>query len=360
MTELNGTAGPFDQVRGGSQIGNHPEPPAVQGGWFPVPPPYKGGTGPRTQAGNCIRGEGRARLLAGRHLDSCEGGSCPGCQPCTLSHCRVCHRAHAEVTCPGCQGIARLNLAMIGELSSHLPRQAVLGRQAFHTHQDIPGGDATVMLTPASTSWAIGAVVVVTTELPNDVRPPLDVLTYWSRRWEDWSSAPASLDPPTLDRSSEHLARVLHLIAATRLFVGLAHDLSTLTRELENVLHAGERADVSRVPCWDCGTRLRKVWADQARADHWRCPTCGELYDQGRYQRAQHDQLASRGADRFVPLMDAVAVTARPEQTIRAWVRAGLVETRRLSGGTREVWWPDVRDRHLMTPRRSRGGTSGS
>lgn len=262
------------------------------------------------------------------------------------------------MTCPSCQAVARLNLAMIGELASHLALHAVLGRQAFHVHEDIPGGDATVMMAPASTGWAIGSYVRAIPELPHDVRPPLDVLAYWMRRWEDWTSAPPSLDTPSLDLAETYLGRVLHLIAATRLFVGLAHDLAGVTRELENVLHAGDRAEVSRVPCWDCGSRLLKVWGDQAKADHWRCPTCGELYDQGRYERAQHDQLASRGADRFVPLMDAVAVTARPEQTIRAWVRDGLVETRRLPGGTREVWWPDVRERHLVTPRRSRG-TSG-
>jgi hypothetical protein len=355
MSELRGTAGRFPQVTGGSGLENHSEPPTVQGGVVPVPPPYKGGTGPRTPAGNCIRGPAGARTIPDRHAPGCELGDCPGCQPCPHSHCTLCHRAHADVTCPSCQALARLNLAMIGELASHLPAHAVLGRQAFHTHEDIPGGDATVMMTPASPSWAIGSAVLVTTELPNDVRPPLDVLTYWTRRWETWTSAVPSSKPPTLNRAGLYLARNLHLMAATRLFVGLAHDLSTMTRELENVLHAGDRPDVSRVPCWDCGSRLQKVWADQLQHDHWRCPTCGELYDQGRYQRAQHDQLASRGADRFVPLMDAVAVTGRPEQTIRSWVSSGLVETRRLPAGGREVWWPDVRDRHRITPLRARG-----
>jgi len=235
-----------------------------------------------------------------------------------------------------------------------LPGQAVSGRQAFHVHAGLPGGDATVMLTPASPGWPPGHKEPVTTDQPGDVRPPLDVLAYWSNVWRDLTSNPAKLQP-NLGRAIEHLDGALSRIAEHGMFPLLAKGLVRVLRQIENVVHAGDRPDVSRVPCWDCGTRLQKVWAEEERHDHWLCPVCGEFYDHGRYERAKHDHLHSRGADHFVLLMDAVAVTGRPEQTVRAWVVQGLVATRRSHSGRLEVWWPDVRDRHQTSAIRNRG-----
>jgi hypothetical protein len=156
------------------------------------------------------------------------------------------------------------------------------------------------------------------------------------------------------------MARVVDLldtqlsrIAGTHLFAPLARDLDRLLHSVENVLHAGHRPEVSRVPCLSCGTRLIKVWAETEEHDHWRCRVCGETYDHGRYERAKHDQLASRGAERFVPLTDAVAVTGRPDETVRRWVRLGYVATRR-EAGRLQVWWPHVREQHRTTPTRKR------
>jgi hypothetical protein len=294
------------------------------------------------------------RVLAGRHRDGCQApDTCVGCQPCTRSHCRTCRRNHAHVTCPTCQAMARLNLAVIAELVGHLPDQAVYGRQAYRTHEGIPGGEATVMMVTASSSWPLGWYVPITTELPGDMRPPVDVLTYWEVRWRH-QSRHTQRPGPDLDRAVGYLDRELHRLAEDQAFPGLAKDLARVLGQLEAVLHAGDRADVSRVPCLDCGTRLHKSWGSTPTQDHWRCPVCGQVYDQGRYERAKHDQLASRGAERYVPLMDAVAVTGRPEQTLRAWARLGLVDARRTASGRVEVWWPDVRQRHLVTPTRRR------
>jgi hypothetical protein len=242
---------------------------------------------------------------------------------------------------------------MVLELLDALPEEQVNGRQTYHQHHGVPGGDATVMLVPASPTWDEGEARSTHPDQPDDVRPPLDVLAAWSIRWRASCGAPAQ--PVTIEGVTDHLAGQLHLIAASTMFLPFARDLGSLLHQMENVLHAGDRPDVSRVPCLSCGTRLQKQWADQADHDYWRCPVCGDRYDHGRYQRAQYDQLASRGADRFVPLMDAVAVTGRSEETVRSWVREGLVDSRREPGRPREVWWPDVRDRHRVTPVRSRG-----
>lgn len=242
---------------------------------------------------------------------------------------------------------------MVRELVAALPAQATLGRHAYHQHHGVPGGDATVMLAPASPRRPVGELQAVHAE-HGDPRPPLDVLSYWTNVWRAEVGNRTDL-PPTMDRAADYLDRHLHRIADTRLFAKLAKDLGQVVYQLENVLHAGHRPEVSRVPCLECGTRLVKVWTDKEVDDHWRCPACGETYDAGRYERAKHEQLASRGADRFVPVSDAVAVTGRPEQTVRAWMLRGWVEARRdRATGRLEVWWPDVRDRHRTTPTRRR------
>lgn len=248
--------------------------------------------------------------------------------------------------------MARLNLALLSELHGHLPAQAVRGRQAWHTHDGLLGGDATVMLSPASTSWPAGDTRTVQAE-PGDVRPPHDVLASWVNRWHvRIDSRP--LPTHDFDWCVDHLDSQLHLIAASPMFAPLARDLARILYSLETVLHAGDRPDVSRVPCWDCGARLHLIWADSADHDYWRCPVCGQVFDHVRYLACRHYQLASAGADRFVTVADAVAVIERPEATVRAWARDGLVGSRRTVAGHVEVWWPDVRERDMSTPTRRR------
>jgi hypothetical protein len=300
----------------------------------------------------CKAGRDRARVLPGRHQDDCDGTDCPGCQPCPENHCQTCRREHADSTCPSCRAVARLNLAMIEELASHLPDQAVRGRVTWHTHDGLLGGDATVMMTPASPSWPAGDTRTVTAD-PGDVRPPLDVLASWVNRWH------VRIDSRPLPTNSlawcvDHLSSQLHVIAGTPMFQPFARDLARLVYSMETVLHAGDRPETSPVPCWDCGTRLQVIYADTADHDHWRCPLCGQAFDHLRYVACRHYQLASRGADRFVSLADAVAVTGRPEMTVRTWERDGLVRSRRTPSGHVEVWWPDVRDRDRTTPTRRR------
>jgi hypothetical protein len=317
---------------------------------FPVPPHYRGEpVGART----CQRSVDGPRVIPGRHAEPCAGQGCDGCLPCPENHCSTCHREHADQTCPTCRAMARLNLAVLSELHGHLPAQAVRGRQAWHEHSGLLGGDATVMLTPASTSWPAGDTRTVTSE-PGDVRPPLDVLASWINRWSKDRHDSRPLPTHDFGWCVDHLDSQLHSIAATLLFAPLARDLARVVYSLETVLHAGDRPDVSRVPCWDCGTRLHLIWTDQADHDYWRCPVCGQTFDHLRYVACRHYQLASRGADRFVTVADAVAVIERPEATVRAWARDGLIGSRRTPGGHVEVWWPDVRERDLATPTRRR------
>jgi ribosomal protein L37AE/L43A len=140
-------------------------------------------------------------------------------------------------------------------------------------------------------------------------------------------------------------------------FVPLARTLTATVRQLEDVLMDGVRPERSRVPCLECGTRLMKVWTDKAADDHWTCPRCGESYDHGRYERAKHDQLSSTGAERYVYLTDAASALGRHVETVRSWVRKGLVHRTRDTAGRTVIWWPDVREQHLVAMTRAKRRT---
>jgi hypothetical protein len=252
--------------------------------------------------------------------------------------------------------VARRNLDALRDLAGQLPAESWTGRHAYRIHEGIPGGDALVLLASAAEQRGrVGQTARPRPELPNDPTPVLDVLVFWEELWRGETDQPTALRP-TLERVSDYLADQLHRIAGSRIFPHLARDLARSVTQVENVLHDGVRPDVSRVPCWECGARLVKVYARQARDDHWTCPRCRETYDQGRYERAKYDHLASQGAERYVPVSDAIAATGRPEQTVRTWVRTGAVGSRREPGSGRlTVWWPDVRARHLAAGNRTRG-----
>ncbi|MFF1820375.1 hypothetical protein ACFVWG_23925 [Kribbella sp. NPDC058245] len=252
--------------------------------------------------------------------------------------------------------MARSNLAAIRQLTARLPEEAHGGQHAYKIHEGIPGGDALVLNSPAAAlRGRVGPVPQPAPELPNDPTPVLDVLVYWEESWREHSDQPTGLQP-TVDRVADYLDRELHRMAETPAFAELSADLARTVRQLENVLHDGVRPDVSRVPCWDCGARLVKVFAAQARHDRWVCPRCREVYDQGRYERAKYDHLASQGAARYVAVSDAIAATGRPEQTVRGWMRTGAVASQRdPASGRLQVWWPDVRAQHLAAGNRTRG-----
>lgn len=314
------------------------------------------GPGQGTQASPpCQRGQNGHRVIPQHHTDTCPGDTCEGCQLCPHHHCTTCQRTHTPTgSCPSCLAMARTNLDTIVLLVGHLPGEALHGRHSLHTHEGIPGGDALVMLTPARPRTGARVAPPVRPELPNDPRPPHDVLAYWAETWATGTQS-AITYPPTLGNTASYLDGQLHLIAAHPLFPKLTRDLARLRHQVENVLHAGQRPELSRVPCWDCGARLVKVYADTPQRDHWRCPVCGETYDRGRYDRAKHDHLHSQGADRFVPVSDAIAATGRPEPTVRTWIRNQWVESQRdPTTGRLLVWWPDVRHRHLTTQTRRR------
>jgi hypothetical protein len=308
---------------------------------------------------SCTRDDDGRRILRGRHADTPQPhpDNCTGCLPCPDRHCLACHRTHALDICPACQLDVRTDLALIGGMAPNLANHAAHGHPAYSVHHGIPGGDALVMAGPGTSQRTSDPAHH--DELPSDPHPPLPVLQGWIELWSHLVGHQSALVPQDLDSAVAYLDRRLHTYAAhPGPYLAMSHELAALRRRIEDLTHDGERPDTSRVPCWECGTRLVKVYAAQEGRDHWCCPRCGEMYDRGRYDRAMHDHLASTGANRFVPVTDATAAIGRPVHTVRAWIRRGLVDTQRHpTTGRLMAWWPDVRHAHLTTGY-GRGGTT--
>lgn len=311
----------------------------------------------------CFKGSD-GHVLRHRHLDTCGSPQeCHGCVPCPELHCLTCKREHAEVTCPTCIAAARIDLGSVVHLTERLADEALNGQRSLR--DNLPGGDALVLQAPAATERgrlaqllhrALFGLDVSHTqdESRADPTPPLAVLLHWEDRWRKAADQPTDL-APSMARSADYLDRHMHEAARDVSFVPFAKALAALVRQLEDVLSDGVRPERTRVPCWECGTRLVKVYADAAHQDHWLCPRCGERYDKGRYDRATHDHLHSQGAERFVYIADAAAAIGRPEQTVRTWIRKGIVTTSRdKKNGRLVAWWPDIREAHVTTATRKR------
>jgi len=314
----------------------------------------------------CIGGMTGARVVRGRHLAACaDPATCRGCLPCTLSHCQVCRRAHAIYTCASCLAMARTNLRLAVGLAGRLVDEALEGRRALVNGDGIPGGDALVYAMPGADAHGYRAQLAsrqaaglslehVLEEYSTDPRPPLAVLTWLADDWHRTRTGKPLPIAATLPLVGAYLDRALADMARGYGFALTHRLLARTVRDLEQVLYDGDRLEVSRVPCWECGTRLVKVYAATAREDHWRCPACREIYDRGRFDRAKHDHLASRGAERYVTVSDAAAAIGRSVRTVRQWVRdERAASVRDEVSGRVVVWWPDVRRLHASAQRRA-------
>lgn len=312
----------------------------------------------------CMKGS-ETRVLKDRHGSSCGSPeTCPGCLPCREAHCLLCKRAHAEVTCPRCLSVARTNLHDAVRLAGKLSDESLNGQRSSKS-KVMPGGDALVLQAPAATSHGYASQLLhrvlfgldvshTQEESKGDPTPPLAVLLHWEDRWRAHTGDPTGL-APTMARSADYLDRHMHEMARDVSFPPFAKALAALVRQMEDVLTDGERPERTRVPCWECGTRLVKVYADAVARDHYVCPCCHEEYDQGRFERAKHDHLASTGAERYVFITDAAAAIGRSERSVRTWIGRGVARTSRdARTGRIVVWWPDVRAAHQAAGTRKR------
>lgn len=190
-----------------------------------------------------------------------------------------------------------------------------------------------------------------------DPAPPLQTLRTWTEPLRRHLGA--ETDRPTITTETALLRRHLTALASHDRFPRLLADLRRVRRHLENLLHAGVRADRSQVPCWDPDCehhpRLVRTYANDPRDDGYMCPACHRHYDRDQYARACWQTFSHQSADRWVPLADACSLLPQPERTTRAWVESGRV-THTCELRTRRVlvWWPDLWALWLNPPRRGR------
>lgn len=257
------------------------------------------------------------------------------------------------------------NLSAIEDMTAALLTQAV------HKANDrfMPGGDAMASLAIVASpeawenvyeSGERGGKDVGHVEDEDDTwEPPLQTLLFWSEQWREEHSY--VLDGrPTIASEANFIRWCLNWAWDNELhWDDFAQDVHQARLRLENVLHAGRRAERSRVVCDRCDEppRLIKVYGSDRAEDRWKCPACKHRFDQDDFDRAHAKQLRSTGAERWVPFADALSTLRtqeRPERTVRQWLLDGAVDVRFTDAGVREVWWPDLWRLHLATPTRKR------
>jgi hypothetical protein len=258
--------------------------------------------------------------------------------------------------------------------------------QAVHKANDrlMPGGEAMVALAPVGSPYEWGENVAAEefyhlsicnrldhsrchyAESEDDEgEPPLQTLLFWSEQWR--AEAGYSLDRrPTISTEANFIRGSLDWAWDNELhWDEFAKDVRRARVRLENLLYAGKRADRTRVRCDadDCDFKplLIVAYADTEDADHFKCPSCKRRYSPDEFQRAYARMLRSEGAERYVPLVDALATLkaqGRPERTIRKWLADEATETVSawcdLETRKTWVWWPDLWRLHLSTPTRKR------
>lgn len=249
------------------------------------------------------------------------------------------------------------DLTAIIDMTASLDDEAVHKAGAMIDGRGLPGGLATVSAEPAAHlhEWAEFIAyaemhhyaechkdnhrkcVVYGAEHVKDEdpewEPPLQTLLFWTddlraQRGDNYGVK------PTISTEANYLRHLLNHLWETELrWVDFAKDINAARVRMENVLHAGKRRTLTRVPCDRCkpaaprkeAHRLVLIHgkADDGSSDFWKCPGCKVRLDGPAYQRALAKRLRSEGAARYVSLRDAIGVLkaqGRSERTVRKWL----------------------------------------
>lgn len=294
----------------------------------------------------CIwRGTDQPRAVRGRHDDDCPGDTCRGCLPCPEPHCIVCGIEHVDRrTCPACLGESRTHLTDLVDLWQRLGAHAILGGNDGHLEaaSGIPGGEATAAAGPGSQGDSRTALVEAQADATHlwDERPgEVEPVRLWVFGWEeDWRGIREQTTTETagLITGVAYLARHLDWAAQHHdAFDAFAAELRRQVGHLEDVVHAGERADKG-APCRNCDRPLIRVWAKKAANDHWKCEGCGEITkpDQYRFSVAAE----ARTYAEWLSATDMELEHAIRPGTLRQWANRGKVRKKGRSNTGRMLY----------------------
>jgi len=259
------------------------------------------------------------------------------------------------------------DLAEIIDLEQRLLAQAVNTAGAVVDGHSLPGGNAMVSLAPvgdlavwsgriarAERDWIAaeqragrtvvgpeGQVVAIDeTRRPDwgadeddSWEPALQTLRFWSDHYRKVLGMQYDLIP-TITTEAKFLRHdtVLPWIVAHEPNVEhFAQDINRARRRLENVVHAGSRAERTRVVCNHCEKQpqLIKIYGKDPKLDRWKCPHCKHRYDGDALRRAHAQQLRHESAAKYLPWDEARATLisqGRSERTIRKWMAPQVEE----------------------------------
>jgi transposase-like protein len=239
------------------------------------------------------------------------------------------------------------DLAEIIDLEQRLLTQAVHNAGAIVDGHSLPGGNAMVSLAPVARiskwtdqvleherQWALdnpGAPIDQrpdwTADEDDDWEPALQTLRFWSDHYRRVLGMQYDLIPTiaTEARFLRHESVLPWIVDHEPNVEHFAKDINRARRRLENVLHAGTRAERTRVECNHCEKQpqLIKVHGSTEEADRWKCPNCKHRYDGDALRRAHAAQLRRESAAKYVDWQDARATLVtlgRSERTIRKWM----------------------------------------
>lgn len=261
------------------------------------------------------------------------------------------------------------DLTEIIELHERLRAQAE--NQASHSL--MPGGHAMVALGHVANleAWEnlndateryAKAYTSAEDEDPEEAWSPFQILEFWSEQWRREHEAEYDTRP-TITSEANFIRHSLDWAWQNETgWDDFAADVRRARVKLEDILHAGNRVELSRIVCPDCESKPRLIVlrgsAEDGSDDRWKCHVCRNRLDADDAHKAHAKMLRSESAKRWVHQADAIATLkaqGRPERTIRSWLADGE-GSGYCDPVTHQVWvwWPDLWHKHLTTATRNR------
>lgn len=261
------------------------------------------------------------------------------------------------------------------DLTEILELHARLSSQAEHeaSHSLMPGGLAMVALGGVANleAWENlneateryqKAYTSAEDEDPDDAWSPFQILVFWSEQWRREHGAEYDSRPTIASEASFIRYSLDWAWQNEQGWDDFAADVRRARVKLEDILHAGNRVELSRIVCPDCDSKPRLIVLrgseDDGSDDQWKCHVCRRRLDPEGARRAHAKMLRSEGAERWVHQADAIATLktqGRSERTVRSWLADGEGNGY-CDPVTHQVWvwWPDLWHKHLTTPTRNR------
>lgn len=264
------------------------------------------------------------------------------------------------------------DLSEIIELHDRLHAQAE--NQASHSL--MPGGHAMVALGGVANleAWEnlndateryAKAYTSAEDEDPDEAWSPFQILVFWSEQWRRERDAEYDTRPTIVSEANFIRWSLDWAWQNEPGWDDFAADIRRARVRLEDILHAGNRVELSRIVCpnpiHENGPPRLIVLrgsADDGSDDRWKCQACKTRYNADEANKAHAKMLRSEGAERWVHQADAIATLkaqGRSDSTVRGWLAAGE-GSGYCDPVTHQVWvwWPDLWRKHLTTATRNR------